>query len=167
MSRGLQYRATDRLILRDMLHTHRLLTVLGAALLLLAAGWGEARAHSSHSGSRASVVDTGSRHHAAAAHTSGTALSHAIYLPAERSSLPVQKGHCPSRLSLTCGPLPAVVPTGVISLPEPNGQFLTGREAKRPSPSHITHPGEKHTDWEQGVSLLPTRLRLWTRRFLI
>lgn len=152
--------------MRDTFHTHRLLTVLGSALLL-AAGWGEAHAHSSHSGSRTSAVDTKSPHHAEAAHASSPAPSHAIYLPVERSSLPVPRGHCPSRLFLICGPLPAVVPTVVTSLPEPTGRFLTAREAEWLSPLHFTHLGKKHAGWEQVGSLLSTSLRLWTRRFLI
>lgn len=153
-------RATDR-PMRDTSFPYRLLMALGVASLLLAAGWGEAHAHPSHSG--AATTNAGGLRHAA----STSALDHAAYLPADRSTSPMPLGHCPSGLSLTCSPPPAIVPAVAVSLPEPTTRRLTGAAVADLSRAHIAHRREEPVSREEGPPPPPTRPRLRTQRFLI
>lgn len=151
--------------MRDTSLPYRLLTALGVAFLLLAAGWGEAHAHSSRS--VASTANAGGPRHAEVAAASASALGHAAYLPADRSTSPMPLGHCPSGLSPACSPPPALVPAVSVSLPEPKDRPPTGAAVADLPCEPIADRREEYGSRKERSPLPPTRPRLRTQRFLI
>jgi hypothetical protein len=107
--------------MNDASLTYRCTVLLGTVLLALGTGVSHAYAQGA---TRASAEARDSQQsEATAAHTAGTSSD--ARLLADLSSTPEPLGHCPSSVSVTCGPPPAIITAAAATSLIPKAHPLT------------------------------------------